>query len=72
MSISIPQLSDVERICNTSVDDAAITIRGCTDPGLLKRALKYEFDNRRRRTLITLLGRRVRQLSKPKENPSHV
>ena len=62
MSFDIPELTDVERICNTSVYDAGITIRTCTDAGLLKRALKYEFENRQRKTLIRMLGQRVKRL----------
>ena len=60
--ITIPKLSDVEQICNTSVDDAGIAIRNCTDVDLLKRAIKHEFDHSQRITMIRMLGRRVRRL----------
>lgn len=69
MIIDIPELSDVEKICNTSVYDAGITIRNCTDVDLLKRAIKHEFDHGRRVTMIRMLGRRVRKLVRDSSGP---
>jgi hypothetical protein len=62
MAAARPEPTDVEKICHRSVYDAGRAIRRCGDAGLLKRALKYEFEHRRRKSLIKLFGRRVKQL----------
>lgn len=62
--MNFPELTDVEKVCNTSVQDATISIRNINDIDLLERALKYEGENYNRATLKQVLSSRIRKIKK--------
>lgn len=62
MSIDIPKITPIGRICNTSVYDASLTIRQETDVKILRLALQYEKFTQRRATQIRMLDVRIRKL----------
>lgn len=60
----IPELTPVQRICGTSVEDAFYDINRTTNIELLKECIVYERKERNRAGMIKMLERRIRKLER--------